>query len=154
MTIKLQQCQWVANSFFGHRLHYMNSFNSFGLDSSILYISYKVHAFWFIDLIKKRRLKICREACRQFQIHAFCCIDLILKKKWKCRQFQIFLVFQDFVLDSAIPRILGGLLALTFFPCHSGFSGFFWQFLTAPSCWLSSISKLDQCPLLLMYNSI
>lgn len=34
----------------------------------------------FIDLIKKRRLKICREACRQFQIHAYCCIDLILKK--------------------------------------------------------------------------
>lgn len=153
MTIKLQQCQWVANSFFGHRLHYMNSFNSFGRESSILY-KLQSPCILIYRLDKKKRLKICREACRQFQIHAFCCIDLILKKKWKCRQFQIFLVFQDFVLDSAIPRILGGLLALTFFPCHSGFSGFFWQFLTAPSCWLSSISKLDQCPLLLMYNSI
>lgn len=34
---------------------------------------------------------------------------LVLKKNWKCRQFQIFLAFRDFVLDNAILRILGGL---------------------------------------------
>lgn len=128
MTIKLQQCQWVANSFFGHRLHYMNSFNSFGLESSILYISYKVHAFWFIDLIKKRRLKICREACRPFQIHAYCCIDLILKK----------------VKMQAIPDI-SSIPGLCFRQCHSQDSWgtvsidilslsfwFFWVLLTVP----------------------
>lgn len=128
MTIKLQQCQWVANSFFGHRLHYMNSFNSFGLESSILYISYKVHAFWFIDLIKKRRLKICREACRPFQIHAYCCIDLILKK----------------MKMQAIPDI-SSIPILCFRQCHSQDSWgtvsidilslsfwFFWVLLTVP----------------------
>lgn len=128
MTIKLQQCQWVANSFFGHRLHYMNSFNSFGLESSILYISYKVHAFWFIDLIKKRRLKICREACRPFQIHAYCCIDLILKK----------------MKMQAIPDI-SSIPGLCFRQCHSQDSWgtvsidilslsfwFFWVLLTVP----------------------
>lgn len=128
MTIKLQQCQWVANSFFGHRLHYMNSFNSFGLESSILYISYKVHAFWFIDLIKKKRLKICREACRPFQIHAYCCIDLILKK----------MKMQAIPDISSIPR-------LCFRQCHSQDSWgtvsidilslsfwFFWVLLTVP----------------------
>lgn len=128
MTIKLQQCQWVANRFFGHRLHYMNSFNSFGLESSILYISYKVHAFWFIDLIKKRRLKICREACRPFQIHAYCCIDLILKK----------------MKMQAIPDI-SSIPGLCFRQCHSQDSWgtvsidilslsfwFFWVLLTVP----------------------
>lgn len=128
MTIKLQQCQWVANSFFGHRLHYMNSFNSSGRESSILYISYKVHAFWFIDLVKKRRLKICREACRPFQIHAYCCIDLILKK----------------MKMQAIPDI-SSIPGLCFRQCHSQDSWgtvsidilslsfwFFWVLLTVP----------------------
>lgn len=44
----------------------------------------------------------------QSSMQAIPCI-LVLKKNWKCRQFQIFLAFQDFVLDNAILRILGGL---------------------------------------------
>lgn len=35
----------------------MNLFNSFGLESFILYISYKVYVFWLIDLIKKEGWK-------------------------------------------------------------------------------------------------
>lgn len=128
MTIKLQQCQWVANSFFGHRLHYMNSFNSFGRESSILYKLQSPCILIFIDLIKKRRLKICREACRPFQIHAYCCIDLILKK----------------MKMQAIPDI-SSIPGLCFRQCHSQDSWgtvsidilslsfwFFWVLLTVP----------------------
>lgn len=93
------------------------------------YISYKVHAFWFIDLIKKRRLKICREACRQFQIHAFCCIDLIFKKKWKCRQFQILssipgLCFRQCHSQDSWGTVSIDILSLSFW--------FFWVLLTVP----------------------
>lgn len=99
------------------------------MESSILYISYKVHAFWFIDLIKKRRLKICREACRQFQIHAFCCIDLIFKKKWKCRQFQILssipgLCFRQCHSQDSWGTVSIDILSLSFW--------FFWVLLTVP----------------------
>lgn len=127
MTIKLQQCQWVANSFFGHRLHYMNSFNSFGRESSILY-KLQSPCILIYRLDKKKRLKICREACRPFQIHAYCCIDLILKK----------------MKMQAIPD-LSSIPGLCFRQCHSQDSWgtvsidilslsfwFFWVLLTVP----------------------
>lgn len=79
-------------------------------------------------LDKKKRLKICREACRPFQIHAYCCIDLILKK----------------MKMQAIPDI-SSIPGLCFRQCHSQDSWgtvsidilslsfwFFWVLLTVP----------------------
>lgn len=118
-----------SKQFFGPQIALYEFIQQFWIGKfHILYISYKVHAFWFIDLIKKRRLKICREACRPFQIHAYCCIDLI-KKKMKMQ---------------AIPDI-SSVPGLCFRQCHSQDSWgtvsidilslsfwFFWVLLTVP----------------------